>query len=155
MYRDDQWSGPAVVLMQTVASTAGFTINLTDAPQWVYDSAGSNADAATQCIYAVSLGYLDICGGLFTITRNRLALTSMVTTSPAPLYLVSKMEEEAMRYVPWVPPLPLCSSHQWPALSAARSAEHSYDYRTGRSVLPGLRLHTVRPSCVSYELCLV
>ena len=58
MHRDEKWFGPMVDMANLAAQEAGFVINLTDAPDWVYKGSGSN-DTVTQCIYAVSLGLLD------------------------------------------------------------------------------------------------
>jgi len=93
MARDDQWYGLMPQLVEKFEESSGAIINMTEAPLWVYDVANYSSDF-TNCAHAVSLGMLDFCTGMFTITTERAKMTTFATIETTPLYLVVKKDEE-------------------------------------------------------------
>lgn len=86
--RDDRWYGPTMELVFEAAKRAGSTLNFTSAPDWVYRNSGSS-NVFTQCIYAVELGYLDLCIGRFSITDKRSEFLQLTHLDSEPLYMVA------------------------------------------------------------------
>ena len=74
--RDEAWHGPMVTLIQTLEAKLGVHINISSAPSSVYDASGSSS-TFSQCVFATSLGFLDLCVAMFTITDQRLGWTPM------------------------------------------------------------------------------
>lgn len=93
MIRDDQWFGIMPKFIDEFAISAGADINMTEAPLWVYDVANFSSDF-TNCVHAVSLGMLDFCAGMFSITTQRAMMTSFFTIETTPMFLVVKEEDE-------------------------------------------------------------
>ena len=58
--RDEMWTGPSVEFAAELVKAAGAVINITDIPQAIIARSGSSS-VFNQCVYAVSLGYLDMC----------------------------------------------------------------------------------------------
>lgn len=94
MVRDDRWYGMLPKLVDEFAKSSGAIINMTEAPLWVLDVANFSSDF-TNCAHAVSLGMLDFCTGMFTITTERAIMTNFHTIETTPLYLVVRQEEKA------------------------------------------------------------
>ena len=51
---------------------AGFVINMTTAPDEIYENSGTTS-AFSRCVFAVSLGYLDMCVAQVTMLTQRVA----------------------------------------------------------------------------------
>mmetsp|Transcript_35900 Transcript_35900/g.77969 ORF Transcript_35900/g.77969 Transcript_35900/m.77969 type:complete len:738 (-) Transcript_35900:113-2326(-) len=89
-----QWTGPAVDFIHEAALEAGFTVNMTQPPEWLREKSkeffgNSNFDF---CVYATSLGYLDFCVASFFITEKRASVTTMFETTSDPVYLITFTE---------------------------------------------------------------
>jgi len=93
MKRDDQWYGVVPEFIDKFAESSGANINMTEAPLWVYDVANFSSDF-TNCVHAVSLGMLDFCVGMFSITTQRAMMTSFFTIETTSMFLVQKEEAE-------------------------------------------------------------
>lgn len=87
-----QWKGPIVEFINNAAFRGGFTINITEPP--AYLQAGSQqffggSSSFDFCVYAASLGYVDLCVAAYSITDRRAAATTFFETSDDPIYLVT------------------------------------------------------------------
>ena len=49
-------------------------------------------DTFLECVYAVSLGYLDFCVGLYPVDKTTAQLTQMITVTTDQVYFVSKLK---------------------------------------------------------------
>ena len=91
--RDERWSGPTVEFVKEVAKRGGFYVNITEPPDEIKSNsilhAGSNS-SFTQCVFATSLGYVDFCVGLFTITSVRNSMSPFFVVEAQPVYAVSR-----------------------------------------------------------------
>lgn len=87
--RDSEWYGPTLEVFMEMAEQAGFLINITEPPDEIKANSGS-ASNFSQCVYAVSLGYLDLCIGMFVQSNQRISWTQMVPLQAEPLYLATK-----------------------------------------------------------------
>eukprot|EP00951_Prasinocladus_malaysianus_P011399 scaffold84080_cov39-Prasinocladus_malaysianus.AAC.1 len=74
------------------AAEAGYIINYTDVPPWVTNQSGFSS-SFTNCVYAVGLGYLDMCVGDFTITPERISMARFVTTKIMVYYLAVPFDD--------------------------------------------------------------
>ena len=91
---NEQWTGPSVDFIHAAALEGGFTINMTQPPEWLREKSqeffgNSNFDF---CVYATSLGYLDFCVASFFITEKRASVTTMFETTSDPVYLITFTE---------------------------------------------------------------
>ena len=87
-----QWKGPIVEFINNAAFRGGFTINVTAPP--AYLQAGSQqffggTSSFDFCVYAASLGYVDLCVAAYSITDRRASATTFFETSDDPIYLVT------------------------------------------------------------------
>ncbi len=90
-YRDEEWFGPYVDLIQQVASTAGLVLNITAIPTYVLDTAATvtnSSSAFTHCAYAAGIGHVDICVGAFSITPERQTYARFHTIMIEDSYLI-------------------------------------------------------------------
>ena len=67
----------------------GFTVLQVEVPQEAIDVAGRTRSAFTQCSYATSMGFVDVCVGDFSITSYRNELTSFYTVDNVGIWLVT------------------------------------------------------------------
>ncbi|CAB9497408.1 glutamate receptor [Seminavis robusta] len=87
----DNWSGPVVDFVIQAARIGRFQMEITPPPPtlWVhsveYFESESNFDF---CVYAASLGYLDMCVAQYTITERRAASTDWLTLGSVGIYLI-------------------------------------------------------------------
>jgi len=79
--QDGRWFGPFVDVVHEAAERAGVILNTTEIPQHVKDvakgvtnSSGYGSADHSDCIYAVGLGYLDVCICSLSITTDRQSL---------------------------------------------------------------------------------
>ena len=93
MIRDSRWHGLVPQLFEKLAEEARFTINMTEAPLSVYKNSGFESKH-TQCVHAASLGMLDMCASLFSITSSRALMTPFFTLESHPIYLVVQRTTE-------------------------------------------------------------
>ena len=94
-HRDERWHGLVPELFADIAAEALFTINMTDAPAAVYDAAPGSG-SFDQCVFAVSLGYLDLCVGMFSITTLRSTQTPFFVLQTHPVFLMVPITEDSL-----------------------------------------------------------
>ena len=90
------WTGPMVEFLKDAATRGGFRLNITAPPMWLREESAkffgdSSFDA---CVYATSLGYLDVCIGAYTITDKRASVTPFFELGSDPVYLVTFSDDE-------------------------------------------------------------
>lgn len=87
----DVWSGPTVDFAITGAERGGYRMNLTVPPEFLrnrsmeYFNSASNFDF---CVYATSLGYLDLCLAQYTITDQRASTTDWLVLGSQDVNLI-------------------------------------------------------------------
>ena len=91
--RDDRWTGPTKELIFEAARRAKAIVNITRAPEWVYRNLNST-NSFTQCVYAVELGYLDLCIGRTSFTDDRAQIMQMTHLDSEPMYMVLLQEKD-------------------------------------------------------------
>ena len=91
-----QWTGPMVEFLKDAATRGGFRLNITSPPIWLqHESAKFFGDSSFDaCVYATSLGYLDLCIGAYTITDKRASVTPFFELGSDPVYLVTFSDDE-------------------------------------------------------------
>jgi len=96
------WEGPALEFVQHAASQGGFILNYTKPPEWIYNYSreyfGSDS-LFDYCVYAVGLGYLDLCIASYTFTTKRTETTPHFEMHSNNFYLFIKKEQEDVS--PW------------------------------------------------------
>ena len=93
MKRGDQWYGIVPEFIDIFAESSDANINMTEAPLWLYGVANFSSDF-TNCVHAVSLGMLDFCAGMFSITTKRAMMTSFFTIETTSMFLIVREESE-------------------------------------------------------------
>ena len=88
---NNMWKGPIVEFMNNAAFRGGFTINVTAPPSWLREGSQRffGPSSFDYCVYATSLGYLDVCVAAYSITDKRAAVTTFFETSDDPVYLIT------------------------------------------------------------------
>jgi len=87
----DSWDGPTVNFFQQAALEGKFSMNRTAPPPWLQKKSRAffnSSSAFDYCVYATSLGYIDFCVGMFSMTDNRIAAGNFFKIYSEPLYLV-------------------------------------------------------------------
>jgi len=67
-----RWSGPVVEFVKEAAYKGGFSINITEPPDFLRNKSDAffgGTSAFDFCVYATSLGYLGMCMAQYTITE--------------------------------------------------------------------------------------
>eukprot|EP00592_Proboscia_alata_P003454 CAMPEP_0194370198 /NCGR_PEP_ID=MMETSP0174-20130528/18482_1 /TAXON_ID=216777 /ORGANISM="Proboscia alata, Strain PI-D3" /LENGTH=610 /DNA_ID=CAMNT_0039147505 /DNA_START=50 /DNA_END=1879 /DNA_ORIENTATION=- len=90
------WSGPMPTFLQQAAIEGGFTIVHSAPPEWLKNESvqffgGSSFDF---CVYATSLGYLDLCVAAYTITTKRASVADFFVTTTNPVYLITAIAKK-------------------------------------------------------------
>ena len=88
-----QWSGPTVDYIRAVGTLANLTINSVTPPEWLKEKARSffgNNGNFDFCVYAATLGFLDLCVGEFTITEQRASVAEWISMDDQLIYMVSQ-----------------------------------------------------------------
>jgi hypothetical protein len=88
----DQWKGPLVELMKAAATLRQFDIELFTPPAFLVNKSTEFFQSASKldlCIYATSLGLLDMCVGEYTISDSRGSVTDFLVLDEVELYLVT------------------------------------------------------------------
>jgi hypothetical protein len=87
----EMWSGPVVNFVKQAANRSGFNLRLTAPPEFLRNSSneffGSNS-SFDFCVYATSLGYLDMCVAQYTVTDQRASSTDFLLLESSGVYLV-------------------------------------------------------------------
>mmetsp|Transcript_11479 Transcript_11479/g.25728 ORF Transcript_11479/g.25728 Transcript_11479/m.25728 type:complete len:818 (-) Transcript_11479:238-2691(-) len=88
---NNMWRGPIVEFMNNAAFRGGFTLNVTAPPPWLRDGSQRffGSSSFDYCVYAASLGYVDLCVAAYSITDKRAAVTTFFETSDDPIYLIT------------------------------------------------------------------
>ncbi|CAB9520799.1 glutamate receptor [Seminavis robusta] len=91
-----QWYGPLIDFVSDAAILGGFELEATVPPEWLRNSSKAffGGSAFDLCIYAVSLGYLDMCVAGYTVTTKRASVTSFFELTSDPVYLLTFAGEE-------------------------------------------------------------
>jgi len=90
--RDDRWTGPVAKLTELMAKELGFYPNVTEQPAAIRTNSRREIQSTsdwTDCVYAVSLGYLDYCVGMFTYTTQRAAIAPYFVLETHPVYAIT------------------------------------------------------------------
>jgi hypothetical protein len=92
---NELWHGPAVDFVREAALVGGFNINITAPPEWLRPNSEEffGDSSFDLCVFATSLGYLDLCVSGFTITEKRSSVTTMFETTNDPFYLIVHSDE--------------------------------------------------------------
>lgn len=90
------WSGPMVEFIKDAARRGGFDLDITAPPEWLRaESQKFFGDSSFDfCVYATSLGYLDLCISAYTITDKRASVTPFFELGSDPVYLVTFTDDE-------------------------------------------------------------
>jgi len=85
------WTGPLVEFLKDAAHRGGFELNVTRPPAWLEANAQRffGQSSFDYCVYATSLGYLDLCVAAYTITDKRASVTPFLEMGSDPVYLVT------------------------------------------------------------------
>ena len=77
------------------AFIGGFSLNFTKPPEWIYNHSSlyfGDDNSFDYCVYAVSLGYLDMCIASYSLTRKRTKITPFFEVFGEDVYLYIKSE---------------------------------------------------------------
>jgi len=91
----ERWSGPIVEFVKAAAVRGRFNLSVTEPPQFLRDNSNEfflSESSFDLCVYATSLGYLDLCVAQYTITDQRAASTSFMVLDSSPLYVIVEAE---------------------------------------------------------------
>ncbi|CAB9525071.1 receptor ionotropic, kainate 3 [Seminavis robusta] len=90
------WTGPVVDFMVDAAQRGGFAFNVTQPPKWIEAEAAKffGNSSFDLCVYATSLGFLDLCIGAYTITDKRASVTPFIELGSDPVYLVTFVDDK-------------------------------------------------------------
>lgn len=94
----DQWKGPLVELLKAAATSRQFDIELLTPPAFLENKSTEFFHSSSKydlCIYATSLGILDMCVGEYTISDSRASVTDFLVLDEVELYLVTTGINEA------------------------------------------------------------
>ena len=89
---DNLWEGPLVEFVKDAALLGGFELETAAPPEWLKNASkayfgGSSLDL---CVYATSLGYLDMCVASYSITTKRASIVgSFFEVGSNPVYMVT------------------------------------------------------------------
>jgi hypothetical protein len=92
-----RWSGPIVNFVTRAARAGNFYINITVPPSFLLSHAERQMGTSSPfdfCVYATSLGYLDICIAQYTVTNKRASITDWMILSNQDVHLITKMEPD-------------------------------------------------------------
>ena len=95
-----KWSGPAVDFLKEAASIGGLTINITEPPRFLRErsrdffQSTSNFDL---CIFAATLGFIDLCVAQYTITQARTTTSDWLVLDSEELFLIMEAELDSSR----------------------------------------------------------
>ena len=90
---NDLWYGPLVDFMIHATAVGDFNFNYTRPPEWLQNYAQDYFDSNSMfdyCVYAISLGFLDICNAAFTLTPERTEITPFFKISNRQVHLFIK-----------------------------------------------------------------
>lgn len=94
---NDGWSGPAVDFVAEVAKSSNFNIEMVAPPDFLIEPAKEFFNSTSHfdlCAYAVSLGYVDLCVGSFTLSSSRVSSGKFMKLAKNPIYLITFANEE-------------------------------------------------------------
>jgi hypothetical protein len=87
----EKWSGPVVNFVKQAANRSGFKLSLTAPPEFLRNSSNEFFGSHSSfdfCVYATSLGYLDMCVAQYTVTDQRASSTEFLLLDSTGVYLV-------------------------------------------------------------------
>jgi hypothetical protein len=105
-YRDDgvhfqgpisKWTGLSVDFVIKAAFRGKFLLNLTQPPDFLRERSKEFFGTESQfdyCVYATSLGYLDMCVAQYTITDQRASTTDWLLLGSSGIYLVVDTDDQ-------------------------------------------------------------
>lgn len=101
-YEDGEWQGPVVDFIDDVADKYKFQVNKTETlPDWVYKKAADfYATPPTKfdvCVFAASIGVVDLCIGQFGVSPEREKMTTMVRLQSEKVILVVEEGESSTK----------------------------------------------------------
>lgn len=91
-----RWSGPVVDFVQQSALRGGFQIELTEPPRDLRSKAQDFFQSSSNfdyCVYATSLGYVDMCVAQYTVTDARASTTDFLLLGSSGIYLVASEKQ--------------------------------------------------------------
>lgn len=93
---NDDWTGPMVEFVIDAARSGNFSLVQSAPPEWLVNESTAfwGSSSFNLCVYAVSLGYLDLCVSDLTITPERAAATPFFELDSAPIYLLTFLETD-------------------------------------------------------------
>ena len=93
---DNQWYGALVTFLNNAAQQGGFQLQVTAPPEWLRAESAKffGNSSFDYCVYAVSLGYLDLCLADYAITSQRASVTPFFEVRSEHIYLVVFTSEE-------------------------------------------------------------
>jgi len=86
-----RWYGPVVEFVKEAAYEGKFTINITEPPDFLRNKSDAFFNGTSKfdfCIYATSLGYLDMCVAQYTITDIRASTTDFMIMDSRGIFLI-------------------------------------------------------------------
>ena len=87
----DQWRGPAVEYIRAAASLGNLSLASVTPPIFLTDRARSffgSSGSFDLCVYAASLGFVDLCVGEFSVTAERAAVAEWITLETQNLFMI-------------------------------------------------------------------
>ena len=93
----DQWSGPSIDFVRAATKLGNVTMNITEPPEFLVNRSFALFNDSSKfdlCIYATSLGFLDMCVAQYTITEQRAGLVDWVVLNTQDLYLITARSRE-------------------------------------------------------------
>jgi len=89
---DDLWTGPIVDFAEKVSELGGFTIQMVEPPDTIVDKATEYYNSTSVfdlCLYATSLGHIDMCLGSYSVTEERITSGKWFKLGKKPINLVT------------------------------------------------------------------
>lgn len=89
---DDLWTGPLVDFVEKVSELGGFTIQMVEPPDTIVDQAieyYNSTSVFDLCLYATSLGHIDMCLGSYGVTEERITSGKWFKLGKKPINLVT------------------------------------------------------------------
>ena len=92
----ERWSGPHVEVIKAAAKIGGFQIAVTEIEPFLVNKSISffGSSSFDLCIYATSLGFLDLCVASYAYTGMRASVTDWIILESIDLYLITKQPTE-------------------------------------------------------------